>query len=303
MPLSAPCVTQASCNSRTEHLPCPPATNTAPAAFRAGLRAMVMRVCANAAIAAAFLVWTVLVLPWGLVPALILSLLAELRAGSSSDSGPGPRSRFQKYARVFVAFYGRGVLFLLRPCIPVTVSNAQAAVQAGPCIITPNHQSFLDLYLLGAQAQADLCLVSKHWPYRLLFFFAPVMRLAGYVDVEILRPEELENQCLERLRQGSTLVVFPEGRRTRDGALGRFHVGAFVLACKAGVPVVPMVIHNSRAVFPVGAKAFTPAAVRIDMLDPVYPQDFAAADMPHRAMQRRVRELFARQLQPAPQAE
>ena len=176
--------------------------------------------------------------------------------------------------------------------------NGAVAAKAKPCILGPNHQSFLDLYLVGAQAEADICLVSKHWPYRLLFFFAPIMRLAAYVDVEALPAEEVERVCLERLQQGCVLVMFPEGKRTRDGNLGRFHVGAFVIACKAAVPVVPMIIHNSRAVFPVGARVFSPATIDMELLPPVFPAFFVHDHLPHRAMLRHVRRLFVHQLFP-----
>lgn len=207
------------------------------------------------------------------------------------------RPKWAALARHFITGYGRGMLFLWRPWMPVLVQNADLARATGPCIIVANHQSSLDPYLLGAQTEANLCLVSKTWPYRLLFFFAPAMRLAGYVDVESLPALAAEEICLRRLREGATLVFFPEGRRTRDGALGRFYAGAFALAVKANVPVVPLLIHNSRAVFPAGGRFFTPAPVHMRMLPAQHPTDFAHADLPHRALMRSVRNDFVQHLQ------
>lgn len=201
-----------------------------------------------------------------------------------------------RLARRLITGYGRVTLWLLRPWMPVRVDNAHAALEAAPCIIVANHQSFLDLYLLGAQAATDLCLVSKSWPYRLLFFFAPMMRLAGYVDVERLSAPEAGELCLRRLREGATLVFFPEGSRTRDGRLGRFHAGAFVLAAQAGVPVAPLLIYNSREVFPAGGRLFCPASVRMRLLDAVHAVEFDGETLPHRAMMRRVRDDFVRHL-------
>lgn len=243
---------------------------------------------ANAGIFIAFILWTLGVLPWGLFAA--LAALPLLRRGAPPA--------LQRLARLCITAYGRGVLFWLRPWLPVHIESPQLAAANAPCIIVANHQSFLDLYLLGAQSEANLCLVSKAWPYRLLFFFAPIMRLAGYVNVEKLPPEAVETVCLERLAQGATLVVFPEGRRTRDGALGRFRAGAFALACKANVPVIPMIMENSFVVFPAGARRFRPMPLRLRLLAPVLPQDFADARLPHRAMLRHVRELFLQNLQP-----
>ncbi len=233
--------------------------------------------------AVVFMVWTVCILPIGLMGALLtwpLTLFGERAVW------------IQDWARRYVSFYGRGMLFLLRPWMPVRIVNATAALRQGPCVLVANHQSFLDLYLLGSQAQSNLCLVSKSWPYKLLFFFAPVMHLAGYVDAQALPAEEVARVCKARLEQGATVVFFPEGTRTLDGSLCKFHTGAFMLAQQAQVPVVPMLIKNSWHVFPKGAKLFAPQPVHLELLEPVSPHDFQKEDLPHRAMMRHVRKLF-----------
>lgn len=250
MALSVPCVTRASFLTKAELL------------------------LANAAIATIFIVWTALLLPvaWLLLPFCRLV-------------GCGGR----RFLRQAAWCYGRGLLILLRPFIPAHCARRNLARTAAPCIIVANHQSFLDLFLLGAQNERDLCLVSKAWPYRLLFFFAPVMRTAGYIDAESLLPAEVERRALQCLSEGATLVIFPEGRRTRDGGLGRFHVGAFHLACRAGVPVLPLAILNSFSVFRVGSRCFRPGPVALRMLEPVFPREFSGDILPHRVMMRRVR--------------
>ncbi len=238
-------------------------------------------ISANAAIMTVFAVWTILLLPC----ACVLLLL-----GMTGDPS------IRRLTREAVWFYGRSTLALLSPFIPVRLRDRDVAKRCAPCIIVANHQSFLDLFLLGAQNERNLCLISKSWPYRRLFFFAPIMRAAGYIDAERLSPEELERRCLQRLAEGATLVVFPEGRRTRDGGLGRFHAGAFRLSCLSGLPVAPLVIVDSYAVFRVGSSRFTPGTVTLRMLPPVYPGAFSEEDLPHRAMMRRVRHEVAEAL-------
>lgn len=249
-------------------------SSSVPCATRASFLTKTELLLVNAAIAAIFISWTTLLLPvaWLLLP------FCRLTGG-----------RGRRFLRQAAWCYGRGLLILLRPFIPTQCAERNLAKKVRPCIIVANHQSFLDLFLLGAQNERDLCLVSKAWPYRLLFFFAPVMRTAGYIDAESLPPAEVERRALQRLAEGATLVIFPEGRRTRDGSLGRFHVGAFYLACRAGVPVLPLAIVNSFAVFRVGSRCFTPEAVILRMLEPVYPREFSGDILPHRAMTRRVR--------------
>ncbi len=235
---------------------------------------------ANGAIMAIFALWTLLVLPisWLLTP-----FLRRSPAG-------------QRAMRRFIWWYGRVMLSLLRPWIPVSMGRPALARPWQRCIIICNHQSFLDIYLLGAQTRSDICLVSKGWPYKLLFFFAPAMRAAGYINVEELSPEQLEAVCQQRLREGTALVFFPEGSRSRNGSLGRFHAGAFLLAVRAGVPLCPLLIHNSFAVFPPGCKHFSPGRIFMQFLDPVFPAAFAQESLPHRSMLRQVRALYAASL-------
>lgn len=174
--------------------------------------------------------------------------------------------------------------------------NSRMAVEHSGSVVVCNHQSFLDIYLLAAQDQANVCLITKSWPFRLLFFFAPTMRSAEYIDAESLSAEQVEAFCLERLRDGVTLVIFPEGSRTRSGNLGKFRAGAFHVAVKAGRPVLPLLIHNSFQVFPPGGKGFHPATIHMEFLDPVWPQAFAEELLPHRAMMRHVRNLYVTHL-------
>ena len=235
----------------------------------------------NIAISAIFVFWTIIILPLTLCIAALHTIFPRAMCAAN---------------RRYIWLYGRSTLFLLRPWLPVRMRNARMAVEYPGSIVVCNHQSFLDIYLLAAQDQANVCLITKSWPFRLLFFFAPTMRSAEYIDAESLPAEQVETQCLDRLRGGATLVVFPEGSRTRTGVLGKFRSGAFHVAVKAGRPVLPLLIHNSFQVFPPGGKGFTPATIHMEFLDPVWPIDFAGELLPHRAMMRHVRSLYVKHL-------
>ncbi len=225
-----------------------------------------------------FISWTLIFLPWGLS----IVLLAKLC----------PIPRGTHFMRQAIYYYGRVMWLLLKPVMPINIHNAAEAYKHTPCVIIANHQSFLDLFLFGAQHSPNFVFLSKTWPYKKLFFFAPMMRYAEYIDVETNSPEEIEEKCAKLLKENVSVVIFPEGMRTRDGKLGRFHVGAFQLACKLNVTVVPFVLENSGAVFAVGAKYFTPQTIHLAMLDPIMPNDFAHETLPHRAMMRAAREKY-----------
>jgi 1-acyl-sn-glycerol-3-phosphate acyltransferase len=238
-------------------------------------------IVSSLAIAAVFLCWTIIILPCTLLIAALHKFWPTAMCNAN---------------RRYIWFYGYTTLFLLRPWLPVRMRNPGLAVRYPRAIITPNHQSFLDIYLLSAQRQSNVCMITKSWPYKLLFFFAPTMRSAGYIDAESLSAGEVEELCLQRLQEGATLVIFPEGRRTRDGFLGRFHSGAFRVAVRAQIPVLPLLIKNTFHIFPPGSKTFLPAPIEMEFLDPVFPRDFTQELLPHRAMMRHVRTQFLQHL-------
>ena len=252
-----------------------------PCVTRAQSRQNTKHILSSIAIAAVFICWTIIILPC----LLLIAALHRLRPTGMCAAN-----------RRCIWLYGYITLFFLRPWLPVRMRNPGLAVQHPRSIILPNHQSFLDIYLLSAQSQANVCMVTKSWPYRLLFFFAPTMRSAGYIDAESLPADDVEELCLQRLHEGATLMIFPEGRRTRDGSLGRFHSGAFRVAVRAQIPVLPLLIRNTFHIFPPGSRTFVPAPIEMAFLDPVFPQDFATATLPHRAMMRHVRAQFLHRL-------
>ncbi len=191
----------------------------------------------------------------------------------------------------FSYLYGRAFCFVNAPVIPVKVKGSVNLSSETKCIFIANHQSFLDLYLFAKQPRRDFCYVLKSWPFRILFFFAPMMRASGYINVENVDTEEIHQKCMEKL-QTTSLVIFPEGKRSRDGSLGRFYTGAFRLAIEANVPLVPIIFENTYDVFAPGAKMLTPQEIGIAILDPIYPTDFISKDLPHRELMRFAKKQY-----------
>jgi 1-acyl-sn-glycerol-3-phosphate acyltransferase len=166
----------------------------------------------------------------------------------------------------------------------------------GPVLLAANHQSWLDLYLLAAQNARNLCFLVRAWPFRKLFFFRPLMRLAGYIETEGLPLEKLWPRLKVEAGRGAVLVAFPEGTRSPDGELGRFHSGLFKLALDLNLPVWPLIIHHSGRVMPKGSLVFRPGRIRVELGRPIRPEDFVQAAIPHRAMSRAARLVFQKAL-------
>lgn len=140
-----------------------------------------------------------------------------------------------------------------------------------PYIITPNHPSEIDPVILSAALPIrPTYLASRHLEqYRVLFAimrrFDPVFVRRGLNDIGAMRA------CLERLERGEILVVFPEGRVVQDQALGPLQEGAAFLAIRAQVPVVPVVLIGTAAMWPLGARWPRPARVRVRIGTPLFP--------------------------------
>ena len=136
------------------------------------------------------------------------------------------------------------------------VTGREHIPAAGPFVLSPNHQSYLDGFLLvGALPYAT---------FRRLFFVGaseyfetPLRRtLAEWINVVPVDPDANLLRAMQAgafgLRRNRVLALFPEGERSPDGAPRRFKKGAAITALQAGVPIVPVAIHGVFEIWPRG---------------------------------------------------
>lgn len=168
----------------------------------------------------------------------------------------------------------------LIPSTKIEIKGREKAVKGTTYVIIANHQSILDILLLN-------CLRYRFkWISKIENTKVPVLgwylRMAGYITVdrgnEESKAEMLEKsyQCLKR---GISIMIFPEGTRSADGAIGFFKRGAFQLAIQANVPILPVVIDGTTDILPKhGHKFGSGYNVKIKVLDPVEPSAFGTDD-------------------------
>jgi len=166
--------------------------------------------------------------------------------------------------RIGVRLYGRVLIRSLQWAIPVTLIDRSGGVSP-PVVFVANHCSSADPYLFG-MLPLEMAFVTS-WPFRIPVY-KWIMGLAGYLDTAD-RWQRLAEKGAALLAAGCSLIVWPEGHRSRDGRLRRFRNGAFRLAVQAGCPVVPVCICGTDRFLPPGHRTLSPAAVRMTVLPPI----------------------------------
>jgi putative phosphoserine phosphatase/1-acylglycerol-3-phosphate O-acyltransferase len=142
-----------------------------------------------------------------------------------------------------------------------------------PGIFVFNHQSLLDAMVLAHLLRKDVVALCKKEMAQTPVV-GQLLRQADtiFVDREDTDQSEVLQRALDVLRSGRSLVIAPEGRRSTLGDIQPFKHGAFYLARKAGVPIIPIVLHNVKDALPNGGWLIRPATIRITVLPPVPPE-------------------------------
>ena len=137
------------------------------------------------------------------------------------------------------------------------------------CIFVSNHQSIYDIPVLFASIPAQLRIISK----ASLGAFPVIgwhLRWTGHLLVDRKRAGVTAlGQVARMIERGDSLIVFPEGTRSRDGRVARFKRGLFLLAIQAGVAVVPVAVGGTRHVMLKGRLMTCPGDVSVVVHDPI----------------------------------
>lgn len=140
-------------------------------------------------------------------------------------------------------------LFRINPLWKLRVEGKDNIDPRLAYVVTVNHQSMLDIPLMYSLPHLNFKWVAKKGVYKWPLF-GVVLWLHGDIIVDdkgsVRRTLVFMNKGLERLKHNTSVVIFPEGSRSRDGEIHNFKEGAFLLAKQAGVPVLPCVIDGAK---------------------------------------------------------
>jgi 1-acyl-sn-glycerol-3-phosphate acyltransferase len=152
--------------------------------------------------------------------------------------------------------------------VQVTVRGGEH-LAGGPFVLASNHQSHLDiLALLGfLPGRTRFAAKREMWRHPVV---GAVLDTLDMVPIDRDDPESAIAALQRTDGTAGSLVVFPEGTRSRDGQLREFKKGAFVLAIRAGLPVVPVVCRGTRRLMPRGSRlTVVPGPVEIIVEEPI----------------------------------
>jgi 1-acyl-sn-glycerol-3-phosphate acyltransferase len=192
--------------------------------------------------------------------------------------------------RHLVWLYGRVWLWIVSPFVRYRLVGVDHSKLKGPHILVANHLSFFDIFFLSGLPVFDVVIYLRSWPFKMAWY-APFMRLAEYVDVERLPWDEIVRETGRIVGEGRSILLFPQGHRSRDGRLGRFYSGAFKLAVRLQVPIAPICISGTGQMLPPGRRWMAPADVQLECLEPIDPAAFPG-DLGHIELRKHVKDMM-----------
>jgi 1-acyl-sn-glycerol-3-phosphate acyltransferase len=172
----------------------------------------------------------------------------------------------------------------------VTIDNPRH-----PYVVVSNHESFVDMLLIS-HLPWEMKWLSKESMFKIPLV-GWLMAMAG--DVRLIRGNKQSivsamQGCSDRLDKKVSVMLFPEGTRTRDGSLGEFKDGAFRLAIDHQLPILPLVLNGTREALQADSWKMNVTEAEVRVLEPIPTAGLTTADVPE--LRERVRDLIAAEL-------
>jgi 1-acyl-sn-glycerol-3-phosphate acyltransferase len=153
----------------------------------------------------------------------------------------------------------------------VDVIGKENVLMEKPQIFMANHQSDFDILIVLAHIPGQFRWIAKKELFKIPIF-GKAMRNAGYIEIDRQNHEKALkslDEAAQKIREGKSVVTFPEGTRSRDGKIRPFKQGMFHLAIQAGVPIVPISIIGAHQIMPKRTLKVKPGRIRMVIDRPV----------------------------------
>ncbi|MBN1382971.1 MAG: 1-acylglycerol-3-phosphate O-acyltransferase [Deltaproteobacteria bacterium] len=162
--------------------------------------------------------------------------------------------------------------------IMLYLSNTKVEVIGGDNVLTndtqvfmANHQSNFDIFIVLAFVPGQFRWIAKKELFRIPIF-GPAMRRCGYIEIDRQHHEKALkslDEAAQKIREGKSVMTFPEGTRSKDGTVKAFKHGVFYLAIRSGVPITPITIVGSGDIMPKRSLRVNPGKVTMIIDKPI----------------------------------
>lgn len=182
--------------------------------------------------------------------------------------------------------------------IPVQVQGRDFIEKSQSYIFLANHQGYLDIFLIYANLGHNFKWMMKEYLRKIPFVGYACQRSKQiFVGDSRAAMHQTVVEAQQTLRDGMSMVIFPEGTRTHDGHLSPFQKGSFTLANEIGLPIVPITINGSFRAFSRKAKSVTRTPLTLTIHRPITPDD--RQGKPTRVIIQEVYDMIHADLEPA----
>lgn len=175
----------------------------------------------------------------------------------------------------------------------VKVEGAEHIDPTQSYIIVANHQSLLDIYAMYGFLGIDFKWVMKK-ELRAVPVLGIACELMGHILIDRSNTDAALasiNNAKARVKDGMSVVFFPEGTRSRNGDLRQFKKGAFRFAQEMSLPILPVVIHGTKDILPSDTIDLAPGEATIEILEPIPTEGLGVDDVAD--LTRKTRESIA----------
>jgi len=208
---------------------------------------------------------TLLIILWTLLVTGFFAILA-IFVSFTSKSGDLPHIVARIWAKCILVASG----------IKVTVKGRSNIDSSGSYIYMSNHLSNFDIPVLLAYLPVQFRWLAKAELFKIpLFGYA--MQRAGYISIDrsnFRSAVQSLKRAAKNIRDGVSVLIFPEGTRSQDCNIQQFKKGGFVLAVDSGVPIIPVIIHGTWPIMPKKRILFKPGNVILEIAKPIKSSDY-----------------------------
>ncbi len=166
-------------------------------------------------------------------------------------------------------------------------------------IITPNHQGMAEVVALASSLPMKFRGVVKRELYRIPVW-GWALWASGAIGIDRSNTTQavarLKREKDEKLKDGWSVLIYPEGSRTPDGFLQEFKKGAFMMAIQTGVPILPVVCNGAFKILPKKMLAFRPGHIKLTICPPIPTIGLTEKDVPE--LMKKTRDAILSRLAP-----